>query len=292
MPRLAMLPTLFREVFLQAVPPREPEPDLIMEDAAQTAAYAHAGRIDGTMAAAYVFQTAHATGAIAGSRRVLDLGCGPGTQLAQIAELNPDTQFLGVDLSKSMLELAQRHVEAKGIANVRFEQGDMTNLEMIPSGSIDAVVSFLALHHLPDVSSLNKCFREIRRVLRAGGALYVVDFCRLKSRRSMAFFANMNAGAQPELFTTDYHNSLRAAFTREELSLLVDDQLSADARVYTTSMISLLSVIKTPYKQLTSETRERLRQLRGSLPPRHRKDLEEMRLFFRMGGLREDPFDS
>lgn len=93
MPRFSMLPTLLREITVQRTLPREPEPDLVMDDAEQVAAYTEAGRIDGVMAAAYLFQTARITQTIQGCGKVVDLGCGPATQLTQIAQLNPDTHF-------------------------------------------------------------------------------------------------------------------------------------------------------------------------------------------------------
>jgi hypothetical protein len=73
--------------------PREPEPDLVMQDEEQVKAYALAGRIDGVMSAAYLFHSAQASSVIHGARRVIDLGCGPATQLAQIASLNPQSEF-------------------------------------------------------------------------------------------------------------------------------------------------------------------------------------------------------
>ena len=103
MPRLSLVPTLFRELIVDPQFPREPEPDLVMEDDDQVQAYSDAGRIDGLMSASYLFNSARISATIAGCKRVLDLGCGPATQLAQVAQLNPDISFVGVDLSKEML---------------------------------------------------------------------------------------------------------------------------------------------------------------------------------------------
>src|SRR6476620_8425490 len=104
MPRLAYIPIIFRELTCHRTLSREPEPDLVMADEQQVRDYAHAGRIDGVMSSAYVFHTGQATSVIHGAQTVLDLACGPATQLAQIAALNPASQFTGVDLSQKMLE--------------------------------------------------------------------------------------------------------------------------------------------------------------------------------------------
>ena len=90
MPRLSMIPTFAREVFGQRTLPREPEPALVMDDPEEVAAYSEAGRIDGVMAAAYLYHSARISQVIQGCSQVIDLGCGPATQLAQVAQLNPE----------------------------------------------------------------------------------------------------------------------------------------------------------------------------------------------------------
>ncbi|MBK8689869.1 MAG: class I SAM-dependent methyltransferase [Betaproteobacteria bacterium] len=261
-----------------------------MENDEQVAAYSEAGRIDGVMAASYLFNSAHASAVIQGSRTVVDLGCGPATQLAQIAQLNPQIQFHGIDLSPTMLETAERHVRSLGLSNVRFTRGDITALGFLGNSSIDAVISTVTLHHLPTLGHLRACFREVKRILRAGGALYLVDFGRLKQLKSVLFFAYMNAKAQPHVFSLDYERSLRAAFLFDEFKQLCDEELPADARVAATFLSPMLTVIHTEPKPLDEQLRERLKVMRRALPRRYRADLDDLRLFLRLGGLRGDPF--
>lgn len=85
---------------------REPEPDLVMDDPQQVAAYDEAGSIDGLMSSAYLFHSARVSQVIRGCKEVVDLGCGPAIQRCQIAQLNPSTTFHGLDLSPEMLEKA------------------------------------------------------------------------------------------------------------------------------------------------------------------------------------------
>ena len=80
------------------------------------------------MAAAYLFHSARITQLIQGSKFVVDLACGPATQLAQVAALNPTTEFLGVDLSPAMLASAQAHVAALGLPNVHFQQAGINRI--------------------------------------------------------------------------------------------------------------------------------------------------------------------
>lgn len=285
-----MLPVLLREVLGQRTLPREPEPGLIMDDPQQVAAYTEAGRIDGVMAAAYLFHSARVSQVIQDCKEVVDLGCGPATQLAQIAEFNPGTQFQGVDLSEGMLESAARHSTALGLKNVRFSRGDITRLDFIPDHGADAVISTMALHHLPTINHLRLCFREINRILRPGGALYLADFGRLRSLKSVIYFAYMNARHQPHLFSLDYERSLRAAFLRDDFLSLAREELSPDARVIGTFLVPMLTLIKTADKPLPISLRTRLQAMREDLPGRYRRDLDDMRTFFRLAGLRNDPF--
>ena len=292
MPRLSLLPVMAREILGPRDFPREPEPALVMDDPAQVAAYSDAGRVDGTMAAGYLFNTAHISQVIQGCRTILDLGCGPATQLAQVAQLNPEAHFTGVDLSPAMLQSARAHLSAMGIGNVALREADITRLDGIADRSMDAVVSTLTLHHLRSHADLEACFRSVARVLRPGGSLYLVDFGRLKSLRSVLFFAYMNAAHQPHIFSLDYERSLRAAFLQEDLGRAAAAHLPAQARVFSTFKVPFLVLIKTPSQPLAASQRAQLAAQRAALPARYRRDLDELRLFFRLGGLDCDPFSA
>lgn len=290
MARPGMLPVLLREFWTKRSLPREPEPDLVMEGSEQVAAFAEAGRIDGVMAASYLFNTARITQTLHGCKSVVDLGCGPATQLAQVAQFNPDISFTGVDLSAGMLDSARAHIAAQELGNVRFVQDDFSRLEQIPDQSADGVISTLALHHLPTHEHLNQCFQQIARILRPGGAIYLVDLGRLKSLKSVLYFAYMNAKHQPHIFSLDYERSLRAAFLREDFEQLSRQYLPPDVKVFTTFTIPVLHIVKTPSRVLSPEIRARFRKMRRQLAGGYRGDLDDIRLFTRLGGLKDDPF--
>lgn len=290
MPNPRLIPTFLRELLVTRSLPREPEPDLVMDDPEQVAAYSEAGRIDGIMASSYLFHSARISQVIQGCGTVLDLGCGPATQLAQIAQFNPDTRFSGVDLSDGMLEEAERHVQRLGLSNVGFRRGDITRLEGFDDHSVDAVISTMALHHLPTAKHLDDCFAEVRRVLKPDGALYLTDFGRLKSLKSVIFFAYMNAQYQPHLFSLDYERSLRAAFLKEEFESLVGRYFSSNVKVESTFKVPFLVIVKTPDRPLPETLRRRVADIYQALKPRYRRDLNDLRTFFALGGLRNDPF--
>jgi SAM-dependent methyltransferase len=63
--------------------------------------------------------------AVGGGDRVLDVGCGCGLTTRTAARAATAGSVLGVDLSAAMLQEADRRARAEGLANVRFEQGDV-----------------------------------------------------------------------------------------------------------------------------------------------------------------------
>ncbi len=290
MPRLALIPVLAREILGAREFPREPEPDLVMDDADQVAAYSYAGRVDGVMSASYLYHSAQISQVISGCKTVLDLGCGPATQLAQIAGLNPEISFLGVDLSGTMIDSGKKYVDQLGLRNVAFQLEDITKLEGIPDASVDAVMSTVVLHHLPTRQHLDDCMAQVARVLKPGGAVYLTDFGRLKSLRSVLFFAYMNAANQPHLFSLDYERSLRAAFLMEDFKEVAGRFLPQSVSVLGTFLVPFLVVIRTPPTALSADLSRRLREMRKGLPSQFRSDLDELRLFCRLGGISPDPF--
>lgn len=290
MPGPGLIPVLIREAVSERTLPREPEPDLVMTDEEQVKSYAYAGRIDGVMSSAYLYHSARVSQVMQGCNEVIDLGCGPATQLIQIAELNPQVSFHGIDLSDTMLGRAAEYAKERGVTNVRFSKCDITKLDILADKSVDGVMTTMVLHHLPTFDHLRSCFREVARVLRPGGSLYLTDFGRLKSLKSVIYFAYINAKHQPHLFTLDYERSLRAAFTVEDFRQVATEFLPSVASLYTTFLVPMLTVIKTEDKPITAETVAKLKALRAALPSKYRADLDQIRSFFKMGGMPNDPF--
>ncbi len=279
MPSLPVLMTAVRELVTRERSPRRPEPDLVMDDPQKVAAYTRAGREDGVMAPVYLFHCAQVCEIVRSGDTVLDLGCGPATQLAMVARLNPETKFVGIDLSDEMLDRARVHVAEQGLRNVTFRRSDVADLGFLSDGSVNAVFSTVALHHLPDVNHLERTFAEVARVLETGGGLYLVDFGHLKAEKSIQTFAYQYSDRQPELFTLDYLYSLRAAFERSDFDRAAARYLAGRARLYSTFIMPYMVAVKSPAR--TSETAGRVRNelgtLRNAMPAHHQRDLNEPR---------------
>ena len=292
MPSLALIHTFFREVLLRNRVDRKVEPDLVMDDPEKVAAFTRAGREDGVMAPVYLFHCAQVCEVVRPGDTVLDLGCGPGTQLGMVARLNPSVQFIGMDLSTEMLDRAKLYFDDMRLKNVYVHQGDITNLSDFAPQSIDAIMSTVVLHHLPDIDALQKFFAEVARVLKKDGGIYIVDFGRLKSEKSINYFAYQYADRQPELFTLDYLYSLRAAFTKDDFQCMAEKYLSGRAKVFSTFLMPFMVAIKSfPRLKKNDDLVAKLKKLKNRMPEYHKRDLNDLRLLFRLSGLRSSLLD-
>jgi demethylmenaquinone methyltransferase/2-methoxy-6-polyprenyl-1,4-benzoquinol methylase/phosphoethanolamine N-methyltransferase len=108
--------------------------------------------------------------------RVLDVGCGTG-EVAQRARarVGPTGQVSGIDPSADMIAVAQ-HKAARAGLDIDYRVGAIEALPY-PEASFDVVLSSLMMHHLPD-DLKSAGLAEVRRVLKPGGRLLIVDFTR------------------------------------------------------------------------------------------------------------------
>jgi ubiquinone/menaquinone biosynthesis C-methylase UbiE len=102
---------------------------------------------------------------------LLDVGCGPGTITADLAELVAPGRVTAADASAEVLEQARRTAAGRGLETVDFVRTDVHALDF-PDGSFDVVHAHQVLQHVADpVAAL----REMRRVCRPGGLVAVRD---------------------------------------------------------------------------------------------------------------------
>ncbi len=101
--------------------------------------------------------------------RVLEIGTGTGNVLARMGRARPDVELIGIDPDPAALDRAR----AKLPAAVRLERGYADALPL-PDAHVDRVLSAFMFHHLPPEEQRG-ALREVRRVLRPGGSLHLVD---------------------------------------------------------------------------------------------------------------------
>jgi arsenite methyltransferase len=128
---------------------------------------------------------------------VLDLGCGAGLDVFLASrKVGPSGRVIGVDMTREMIEKAERNADLGGYANVEFRLGE---IEKLPArdNSADAIISNCVINLSPDKEAV---FREAFRVLKPGGRLLVSDLVLIKELpdsvlESMEAYVGCIAGA-------------------------------------------------------------------------------------------------
>lgn len=103
--------------------------------------------------------------------QVLEAGCGTGAQTVTLARNSPGAEIVSVDLSPESLAQARSRIEAAGITNVRFQQGDILDLPF-DRESFDHVFVCFVLEHL---SRPSEALTALRGLLRPGGTVTVIE---------------------------------------------------------------------------------------------------------------------
>ena len=98
--------------------------------------------------------------------RVVDVGCGAGTQARIWAEKGHEV--FGIDVNAPLIELAESRARDLGLG-IRFQVGSATELPY-EDGTMDVCLLPELLEHVPD---WQRCLTEAFRVLRSGGLLFL-----------------------------------------------------------------------------------------------------------------------
>ncbi|WP_404954437.1 methyltransferase domain-containing protein [Streptomyces sp. 147326] len=103
---------------------------------------------------------------------VLDVGCGPGTITADLAELvAPGGRVTAVDAAQDVVERARAHAAERGVSGIEFGTADVHALDF-PDDTFDVVHAHQVLQHVGDPV---QALREMRRVCRPGGIVAARD---------------------------------------------------------------------------------------------------------------------
>lgn len=162
--------------------------------------------------------------------KAVDLGCGPGFLVLEMAQQAPDLQVTGIDLSEEMLAQAKGYTHEFSVAErVDFKVGDAADIPF-PDASLDLVVSTLSLHHWDDPLVI---LNEINRVLRPGGAYMIFDLRRDMSAPAyfLLWFATNFVVPAALYHINEPLGSRNASYTPEEVTALADRSSLCDWRI-------------------------------------------------------------
>ena len=119
-------------------------------------------------------------------RRVLDVGCGPGTNARHFLEQD----YLGVDINPGYIRDAERRF------GPRFRVADVTTMQLTPGDGWDCILVNSLLHHLPD-DAVDRLLGHLATLLTDDGAVHILDLV-LPDKASVArLLARLDRGDYP-----------------------------------------------------------------------------------------------
>ena len=263
-------------------PVRVPEPEA-MVDEEQIRSYVKAYEWGGPTSALQLHHLRQLSRMIRPGDTVVDLACGPGPLLLELAALYPDCRFIGVDLSQPMLAvLMEQARERKLLGNVETRCEDIRELGSFGQSQVDMVITTSALHHLPDLQSLHATFARVHSLLKSDGGFYAFDFGLLRSPKTRALMVKEVAKSAPVITATDYRHSLNAAFSIYEVIQAAKSKLQRRVTITTSSFVDFFYFISTGgrFAGPSPVSRYAHRQLKG-LSLHSRAELGMLRLMQR-----------
>ncbi len=104
--------------------------------------------------------------------KVLDLGCGDGTTAVPEAKRGADV--LGVDIAVNLVAAGNKRAQEMGLSNLKFQEGDASNLEGLKDASFDFVVSIFGAMFAPRPFDVARKWSAC--VNRAGASSWAIGF--------------------------------------------------------------------------------------------------------------------
>lgn len=166
------------------------------------------------------------------SAKVLDAGTGPARIPVLLCQMRPQWQVFGIDLAKNMLRVGYEHVSQAGLQQqIVLELVDAKQLPY-QDGYFEMVISNSLVHHLPDPLPL---FRELKRVLKPNGAIFIRDLIRPPNEETMNALVK-SIGSEYDAHQKQlFRDSLHAALTLDEVNQLISQAGLEGVMVYQSS---------------------------------------------------------
>jgi ubiquinone/menaquinone biosynthesis C-methylase UbiE len=163
---------------------------------------------------------------------VLDVGTGTAQIPIALCGKHPTVRVVAIDMAQHMLRVGQSNIERAGLTDrVRPQLCDAKRMPFA-AGTFDAVMSNSIVHHIPEPMAV---LREIARVVKPGGILFVRDLLRPSDETTLRGLVKMYAGDANAHQQQMFADSLHAALTLDEVRALVTELGCPAASVQQTS---------------------------------------------------------
>jgi ubiquinone/menaquinone biosynthesis C-methylase UbiE len=113
----------------------------------------------------------HSDSSFPAGSRVLEAGCGVGSQTSILARNSQGAEIIAIDVSEASLGEAQKKLDSEGIDNVTLKQGDIFSLPF-ETAYFDHVFVCFVLEHLANPVEALKC---LKHVIKPGGTITVIE---------------------------------------------------------------------------------------------------------------------
>ena len=150
--------------------------------------------------------------------KTLEIGPGPGWAGIFLLKERNDIFLDAIEASPDMIRVANNNAKDEGVAErTNYMQGVVENMQNIPDNTYDLVISRESLHHWDDPEN---GFKEIFRVLKPGGKLYIEDH-----RRDIGLFAkcivNIIGPLMAGKMAKYWKSSINAGYTPAEIEIII-----------------------------------------------------------------------
>ncbi len=109
-----------------------------------------------------------------GVTRILDIGCGPGGWVNEVAQQYPRIEVTGIDISKNTINYAKAHAQVRKLNNAHFVVMNALKPLDFPDASFDIVNMRTVVGFVP-LAQWIPYLTECKRVLRPGGILRLTE---------------------------------------------------------------------------------------------------------------------
>jgi SAM-dependent methyltransferase len=152
--------------------------------------------------------------------QILDVGTGTSQIPIEMCRRNSSLKITAIDLAESMLTLGNKNIQTARLEDsITLDQVDSKKMPYCDE-SFDQVISNSIIHHIPNPL---ECFKEMIRVTKRNGLLFIRDLLRPFSMVELHNIVNLHAGdatpKQKQLFTDSLHASISLTEVREMVKL-------------------------------------------------------------------------
>jgi len=191
---------------------RIPEPELMIDEE-QAIAYANAD-FEEPHNHFLELLTASVGNKLPESGTAIDLGCGAADISIRFARVFPDYQIDALDGSEAMLAEGVKAINAAGLTRINLIQVYLQETTLTDK-EYDLIFSNSLLHHLHDPMLLWNAVK----VAKGSPSIFIMDLMRPETVGQVDNLVNEYAQDEPEILQRDFRNSLKAAFTPDEVVL-------------------------------------------------------------------------